>query len=729
MDHVTLTHGLGDWIPPDRLAEAQTPQTLRFEQSGRDPAQYRALTPEEIQTLTALGNRASDWTQVMVAEPFDPSCIRQNEFHGLVRIGATQGAALTHQGMTCPTGITYSRITSCDLGWDVAIHHVVHLAHMLVGDRVILQHCGEIRTTPSARFGQSVVKTGESADAFGRVHVVNGNGARGIGLFTGIQCADATLWARYRDRAALMTCLERMTCDLAETRYGEYGEIQTQCVLKHTRQVVNAKLGPCTDVINADRLEEVSISSTPQAPVTVGDSVTLRHGLVGPGCHITQGVRAEAFALGSYVTLDNGVRLRHSVVGDHSTIACCEVLHSLIFPTHQQVHGSSSLMASCFMGQTNMAAGITVGSNHSSQANDNEVCAGRGFWAGLCSSVKHASRFASFVLLDGGDFPHELNITLPFSLVTNDPGKNQLNVLPAYWWTYNMYALALNVMTFRARDCTQQPEQAIETQILAPDTIGEIQQARAALEVWVAQSHLRNLGRVETDIETLRSKGRHLLAEATMSAPDMDVTARGLENSKRGTVILEAFEGYHAYGDMMLYYGVTQLIEFLQSRDRGTLDVLIEALGAESGVEWTNLGGQLMPVEEVNRLVEDICSGVLNSWARVHERYGTLWEAYPLARQQHAYATLCDSIGVARLDKTHWHFALDRALTIQKTMCERVQAIREKDLRSPFAQALFRSPEEMEAVLGTVKDDAFIQDVCNQTRVYAAQVQRFKAQE
>jgi hypothetical protein len=291
-----------------------------------------------------------------------------------------------------------------------------------------------------------------------------------------------------------------------------------------------------------------------------------------------------------------------------------------------------------------------------------------------------------------------------------------------------MYALARNAQKFRERDLRQHPEQAIEYQVLAPDTIGEIQQARAALEVWVAQTHLRTLGRLETDIETLGAKGRHLLAQATVSAPDMDVTARGLEHSKRFTVILNAFEGYHAYGEMLLLYSVTQLIEFMQWHDGGSLEAMVRVLSVDPSRDWVNLGGQLIPEPEVDRLQHDICSGVLKSWSEVHDRYAALWKAYPLARQRHAYITLCDTLGIETLDRTHWHNALDQALAIQRCLCERVKTSRQRDFSNPFMQALFNSPEEMNAVLGTIEDNAFIQDVCAQTEIYATQVQRIKEQ-
>ncbi|MCF7975993.1 MAG: DUF4954 family protein [Phycisphaerae bacterium] len=726
MDHVTLTDGMGAWIPPEHLAEGQTPETVRFEQSGRDAAQYRPLTSAEIQRLTDQGNQAADWTQVLVSDPFDAACLRHNEFYGLVRLGRMQQGALTHQGMALPTGIFQSRIESCDLGHDMAIHDVSYLGHVLVGDRVILFQCGEIRTTCCAKFGTSQIKPGDAREAFARIHVMNEAGARGIGLFRGVLPADAMLWARSRSHPDLMARLETLTCDLEDRRCGVYSEIQSQCVIKHTRQLINVKLGPCTEVIGADRLEEVTLCGTEAEPVTVADSVTLRQGQVGPGCLIRQGVHAELFCLGAYVTLECGARLRHTVVGDNSSIAGCEVLHSLIFPGHRQQHSSSFLTASCLMGQTNVAAGAIIGSNHNSRANDSELCAGRGFWPGLCSSVKHPSRFASFVLLAKGDFPHELNITLPFSLVINDPAKDQLKVMPAYWWRYNMYALARNAVKFRERDLRQHPGQAIEYHVLAPDTIGEIQQARAALEVWVAQAHLRALGRVETDIETLSSKGQHLLSQATVSAPDMDVTARGLEHALRSTVILHAFEGYHAYGEMLLHYGVIHLMEFLQWHGGGSLEAMVKALSGGATGDWANLGGQLMPVQEVQRLQDDICSSTLTSWSEVHDRYEALWKAYPLVKQQHAYATLCDVLGVETLDHAHWYYALDQSMVIQKSLCDRVQSSRQRDFENPFMQALFESPEEMRAVMGHLEDNAFIQEVRAQTEVYATQVQRFK---
>ena len=143
------------------------------------------------------------------------------------------------------------------------------------------------------------------------------------------------------------------------------------------------------------------------------------------------------------------------------------------------------------MGQSNVAAGATIGSNHNSRANDNEIQAGRGFWPGLCTSVKHSCCFASFILLTKADYPAELNIPLPFSLLSNNTSDNCLELIPAFWWRYNMYALARNTWKFQNRDKRNTKIQNIEFDSLAPDTIEEIWQGRALLEKWITQARMQ----------------------------------------------------------------------------------------------------------------------------------------------------------------------------------------------------------------------------------------------
>jgi hypothetical protein len=138
--------------------------------------------------------------------------------------------------------------------------------------------------------------------------------------------------------------------------------------------------------------------------------VELVNGIIGYGCHVFYGVKAVRFIMGNNSNLKYGARLLNSVLGDNSTISCCEVLNTLVFPFHEQHHNNSFLIAALVMGQSNMAAGANIGSNHNTRGNDGELRARRGFWPALSSSIKYNSNFASFTLITKGDYPNEMNM-------------------------------------------------------------------------------------------------------------------------------------------------------------------------------------------------------------------------------------------------------------------------------------------------------------------------------
>jgi hypothetical protein len=178
--------------------------------------------------------------------------------------------------------------------------------------------------------------------------------------------------------------------------------------------------------------------------------------------------------MASHSHLKYGARLINSYLGNNSTISCCEVLNSLIFPAHEQHHNNSFLTAATVMGQSNIAAGATIGSNHNSRSADGELMVGRGFWPGLCVSLKHNSKFATFSIIAKGDYPAELDIPIPFSLISNDVTNNRLVIMPAYWFMYNMYALERNAWKYTDRDKRQEKIQHLEYDYLAPDSVNEI---------------------------------------------------------------------------------------------------------------------------------------------------------------------------------------------------------------------------------------------------------------
>jgi len=736
-----------NFIPAKYLPDGRDEYYLRNEQSLKPAGHWRHLRAEEIEALVKNAVTCDDWDSIFVADPFHPHLIKNSHFSGLVRIGRLEAVVLEHHELQTPAGITDSSIVSCDVGDNCAIHHVRHLAHYLIGDRVVLLNIDEMLTTNHAKFGNGIVKDGEPEEIRVRMDLMNEAGGRAVMPFDGMICADAYLWAKYRDDAALMAKLGEITDRQFDSRRGWYGTLGNHCVIKNSGIIKDVKIGPYCYVKGANKLKNLTINSSQQEPSQIGEGVELVNGIIGLGCHIFYGCKAVRFVMGSNTNLKYGARLIHSFLGDNSTVSCCEILNNLIFPAHEQHHNNSFLVSALLMGQSNLAAGATIGSNHNSRANDGEIQAGRGFWPGLCTTLKHSCRFASFVLLAKGDYPAELDIPLPFALVSDDVAHNRLLVTPGYWWLHNMYALARNTWKFQTRDKRAIKTQKIEFDFLAPDTAEEMFRAMGLLELWTAKaSRVKSgesraeslaldpqlstldsrLSTLNSRLSTLNSLGRRLLLESEDQTAGLEILGENMENSCRNVVIHKVRQGYHAYRQMLHYYAVKNLLGYMKADPGATLASMAERLAGPRERDWLNLGGQLVPAADLDRLLAAIKAGKYRSWPEIHAAYDGLWAIYPLQKQRHAFATLLGLLGAEELTAEAWNCAMDEAVRIQEYIRDQVFLTREKDYRNRFRQTTFRNAAEMRAVIGSAENNTFVKLVRKETEEFRALVQSVK---
>jgi len=131
-----------------------------------------------------------------------------------------------------------------------------------------------------------------------------------------------------------------------------------------------------------------------------------------------------------------------------------------------------------------------------------------------------------------------------------------------------MYALARNSWKFHKRDKRKGKFQNIEFDSLAPDTIEEIFNACQLLEIWTAKASLRSKGDSTDDKNDteLAKIGRGLLLGAEEQVNCLEILGENMEKSKRKLVILKAYKAYHAYRDMLHYYAVKNLLEYLKNK-------------------------------------------------------------------------------------------------------------------------------------------------------------------
>jgi hypothetical protein len=675
---------------------------------NRNGIEYRNLTAYEIEALVRNNNTSDDWTKILVSDAFNPELVKNCKFYGLVRIGKLEPVYLEYHNVCQPVGLYNSTLISCDFGDNVVIKNVNYLAHYIIGNEVIITNVHELHTTNKSKFGNGVIKDGEDEDVRIWLELCNENGGRKIMPFNGMLPGDAYLWSKHRDDKQLLQKFKEFTEKKFDQQRGYYGKIGDRTVIKNTSIIKDVWIGCDAYIKGANKMKNLTINSSPEAQTQIGEGCELVNGIIGFGCRIFYGVKAVRFVMASHSQLKYGARLINSYLGNNATISCCEVLNSLIYPAHEQHHNNSFLCAALVMGQSNMAAGATIGSNHNSRAADGEIIAGRGFWPGLCVSLKHNSKFASFTLIAKGDYASELNIPIPFSLISNDTANNQLVVMPAYWFQYNMYALARNSGKYIDRDKRIKKTQLIEYDFLAPDSINEVFTALKLLGKFVAIA--KKAGEINDSEDFLAASGKKILDEKKLG--ETEVFAYCFENDKRPVKVVKVQKSYDIYKQLIVYYGVSQLVQFIQTNKINTFEKLMESLPASpQRLEWNNIGGQLIPQNAVDSLLRNIKSGTLNSWVEVHDFYRKNGQLYKSQKLEHAFASLLELLNIRKDQFTPLLFKdlMQQYVAIKEWMVKNIYDSRAKDYQNEFRTMVYDNKKEMEEVIGSLEDNVFIQ--------------------
>lgn len=669
-----------NFIDPKYIPEGENEYHIRDIQN--DGRKYRALTAIELDTLIHNRNTSDNWNNVQVSENFNASLIKNCKFYGLVRIGILQPLYREFHNFRLAVGLYNSTIISCDLGDNICIDNVNYLSHYIISQDVMIANVNELACTDHSKFGNGIIKEGEDEGIRSWVEVCNENGGRKILPFNGMLPGDAFLWSKYRDEEDLMNKFKEFTQKELDSKRGYYGKVGERTVIKNCGILKDVWIGADAYIKGANKIKNVTINSDALRKSQIGEGCELVNGIVGYGCRIFYGVKAVRFILASHSQLKYGARLINSYLGNNSTISCCEVLNSLIFPSHEQHHNNSFLCAALIMGQSNIAAGATIGSNHNSRSADGEMQAGRGFWPGLCVSLKHNSKFASYTIIAKGDFPAELNITIPFSLISNDVANDELVIMPAYWFMYNMYALERNAWKTKDRDRRTEKIQTIEYNYLAPDTINEIFDAIPLLE---------NL------------------------SPDINgkATTSGFENIDRKTTVIKVPQSIKVFKELIQYYGMCNLLSHFNKNNFSDFEEFKTSLPVKiSRSTWINIGGQLMKTSTVNNLKNDIISNNITSWTDMHDRYKEEGVSYKNDLLEHAYCSLLEILNITTKQFTPELFEklLGETVATKMWMTEGILKSREKDYTNPYRKMVYENNEEMNKVIGSLEDNGFIQD-------------------
>ena len=664
----------------------------------------RHLTKEEIEALEKNHNTSDDssWQNFYVdAECFDASLIRDSSFSGFIVLGKLRRAMLKYHDLELEEGIYNSKLINAVTGDDNAIRNVAYFENYRLGKNVMLFNIQEMSCTPHSKFGEGILKKGEPEENRIWIGVANENGGREVLPFKSMIPADAYLWSRYREDGALMKRFVALTEKGAASEEATYGIVKNNAVIKNTTLLKDAEIGECAYIKGAFKLKNITVLSSAAEPSQIGEGVEMVNGIMGYGSRVFYQAVAVRFVIGKNCQLKYGARLLNSVLGDNSTVSCCEILNNLIFPFHEQHHNSSFLIASTIMGQSNIASGATIGSNHNSRSPDGELVASRGFWPSLSSDFKHNSRFASFTLVAKGSYQYELDIPYPFSLVAlGENGDRSVRIFPAWWFMYDMFALVRNRYKFKKRDKRVVPVQHIETDPFAPDTMQEIMTALDRIVRLTAK-------------ERARLSGQGAAKAFFEKNPDADFTLSDAQCQKKyGATIFRPAYAYHQYRKIIKYFAAKTIIEYCDENGIASLSpaVLAEIARHPLYTEWLNAGGQIIPREKIDELRDKVGRGEIASWDEVHAFYDACNISYLADKARYAFYLLeyIYDLPFERCTDEQYRNLVESVAAVSNDMYALSVSSREKDYTDYYRKMTYRSREEMDAVLGAIDSDDFL---------------------
>lgn len=377
------------------------------------PANYRSITPDEIRALEAGGSRAADWAKVRVADGFKPATVLRCRFSGDVNLGAFQKPVYIN-GVEIPSGLIDSHIHQCTVGDNALIQQTNLLANYDVGAGAVVSNCGQITVEGQSTFGNGV-----------KIEVWNEGGGREVPIFERLSSSFAYLIACYRHQPGLIAALEKIAADYAASKKSSRGTIGDGACLTNTLTIRNVAIGPSATIESAQKLENGTVCSKPEAPATVGSGVVAHDFMIGTGSVVDSGaILAKTF-------IGQGCRVGKQFSAENTAFfANGEAFHgeavALLAGPYSVTHHKGTLLIAGMLSFYNAGSG-TNQSNHMYKLGPiHQGVLDRGSKTGSYGYLLWPARVGAFSVVIGKHFTSFDTHNLPFSYLYEEHGKSVL---------------------------------------------------------------------------------------------------------------------------------------------------------------------------------------------------------------------------------------------------------------------------------------------------------------
>ena len=530
---------------------------------------FRSLTAQEIAQLEAQGCAATNWSEVEVAEAFEPLHVHNTHFSGHNRIGVFNREIELPGGLKIHSGIYNATLHNCEVGDDCHLYNIHnYIANYHIGSNTCIENVNAILVDGRSTFGNGV-----------RVPVMNEGGGREIPIFNELSASLAYILTLYRHRPKMIHEIERLIDAYAEEHASDHGYIGDHVRILNCGSIKNVYVGDYAELSGVSRLKNGSINSNEAAPIRLGSGVKCTDFIIASGVEIGDSTLVDKCFVGQGCIFD-----KHYSAGESLFFSNCQGMHgeacAIFAGPYTVTHHKSTLLIAGMFSFLNAGSGSNQ-SNHMYKLGPiHQGIAERGAKTTSDSYLLWPSKIGAFSLVMGRHTHHSDTSDLPFSyLIENNaesylvPGANLRTV-----------GTIRDAQKWPKRDNRKDPHKLdqINFNLLSPYTVQKM---------W---------------------NGRNILNELqALSGENTDVY--GYRNCKIRNTSLRHGRELYTIG-IQKFLG-NSLISRLEKSEWHTMDELRAALrpDSQSGAgDWVDMSGLIAPKGEVTRLLDDIQNGVLS---------------------------------------------------------------------------------------------------------------------
>ena len=544
---------------------------------------YRALSDKEIATLVVYGSSAENWKNVKVVDNFKPDYISNVHFSGEITLGAFEKVYELPGGFKKHSGLFNCCLHNCSIGDNVFIDKVNnYIANYEIGNDTYIENVDLILTDGESTFGNGV-----------SVPVMNEGGGREVPIFDNLSAPLAYILTLYKYRPALIAALEKLIQDYVSAKKSDKGKIGENVEIVNCGTIKNVCIGDNAVIRGAAKLENGSVNSNKQAPVTIG-----------------AGVQCDDFIISSGTTVTDATLISKSFISQGCILAKhYSAVDSLFFANSQGMHGEatavfggpytvshhkSTLLIAGMFSFFNAGSG-TNQSNHNYKLGPvHQGLLERGVKTGSDSYLLFPTRIGAFTLVAGRHTKHSDTSALPFSYLVEKDGESFL--MPG--------ANLQSVGTVRDAQKWEKRDARVDSKKLDPINFNlfspySIRKVMKGIEV------LEKLRSGKEDAEVYSYQG------CKINRPSL---LRGIE----------------LYKSAVCQYWGELLLAKLENFNISNIEELRKTLMAstDAGIDkWIDLSGLLAPKTEVDKLLDEVEGGKI-SLKQIQERFYQLHNSY-----------------------------------------------------------------------------------------------------